>query len=77
MGLHTREQCLAYLGSRFRAVALRTDARSDAALGGETINRHVLVHLRRHEDKQEALLHMLKKVRCRQRFAYSMKGGTA
>ncbi|KAG5182121.1 DNA-directed RNA polymerase I complex subunit Rpa2 p [Tribonema minus] len=61
VGLHTREQCLAFLGSRFRAVGNRTDVHSDLALGIEIINRHVLVHLKRHEDKQETLLHMLKK----------------
>eukprot|EP00611_Tribonema_gayanum_P025956 TRINITY_DN6052_c1_g1_i2.p1 TRINITY_DN6052_c1_g1~~TRINITY_DN6052_c1_g1_i2.p1 ORF type:complete len:317 (+),score=85.57 TRINITY_DN6052_c1_g1_i2:83-1033(+) len=73
VGLHTREQCLAFLGSRFRAVGNRTDVHSDLALGVEIINRHVLVHLKRHEDKQETLLHMLKKVTLHLRMACSFK----
>jgi len=65
--LHTRAQCLAFLGARFRPV-LRPPARlSDLEVGELLLRRHVLVHIDARdkdasEHKWEMLLFMLQKL---------------
>ena len=62
--LHSREQCLAFLGKLFRP-ALRPPARLlDAEVGSMLLRRHVFVHLAAddHSAKWELLLLMLQKL---------------
>ena len=40
-GLHTSEECLAYLGGRFRAMSMRADSTSDVDVGHYMIRRYV------------------------------------
>ena len=49
-------------GARFRSVLGLTTAHSDEACGRALIDRYVCVHLAGHADKQECLLHMLRKL---------------
>ncbi|CAM9517529.1 unnamed protein product, partial [Scytosiphon promiscuus] len=71
-GLHSRMESLAFLGSTFRTVMQAPATATDVELGKKVIDRFVLVHLRRHADKQECLLFMLRKLyafvqgRCRE-----------
>ncbi len=58
----SRHKALAYLGSRFRTVLGLTSAHSDAESGRVLLDRFVCVHLASHGDKQECLLHMLRKL---------------
>ncbi|CAN0019079.1 unnamed protein product, partial [Ectocarpus fasciculatus] len=61
-GLHSRMESLAFLGSTFRTVLQAPATATDVELGKKVIDRFVLVHLRRHADKQECLLFMLRKL---------------
>ncbi|CAN0357245.1 unnamed protein product, partial [Laminaria digitata] len=71
-GLHSRVESLAFLGASFRTVMQEPSGATDVELGKKVIDRFVLVHLRRHADKQECLLFMLRKLyafvqgRCRE-----------
>ena len=42
-GLHTSEECLAYLGGRFRAMSMRADSTSDVDVGHYMIRRYVIL----------------------------------
>ncbi|CAM9179419.1 unnamed protein product [Chrysoparadoxa australica] len=60
--LHSREACLAFLGSKFRDILGCCSTMSDEDGGKLLIDRHILVHVSRHSDKQECLLMMLRKL---------------
>lgn len=42
-GLNTSDECLAYLGARFRAMSMRADSTSDVDIGHYMIQRYVLL----------------------------------
>lgn len=58
----SRNKALSYLGSRFRTVLGLSNAHSDADCGRALVDRFVCIHLGHHADKQECLLHMLRKL---------------
>ena len=43
--LNTPEECLSYIGSRFRRLSLRADTSTDMEVGHYMIRRYVLIHL--------------------------------
>lgn len=47
-GLHTSEECLAYLGGRFRAMSMRADSTSDVDVGHYMIRRCEVAFLFHH-----------------------------
>ena len=49
--LFTREQCLAYLGDKFRVVMNMTADTTDVQVGEYLLNNVVMVHLKHHRDK--------------------------
>lgn len=61
-GLHTSEECLAYLGARFRPLSLRADSTSDVDIGHFMMERYILIHLPDYSDKLECLLLLLRKL---------------
>jgi len=60
--LHSPIKCLAYLGSRFRAISDRADSTSNVDIGHFILKRYILVHLRSRGDKLECLLLLLRKL---------------
>lgn len=60
--LNTPDECLAYLGSRFRRISLRADTTSDIAIGHYMIRRYILIHLPSYKDKLECMLLLLRKL---------------
>ncbi len=61
-GLNTPNECIAFIGSRFRMLSAKADSTPDLAIGHYIINRYVLVHLPKYGDKLECLLLMLRKL---------------
>lgn len=57
--LPSREHALAYFGSRFR-ISFHDPALSDADIGKRIIDRYILVHLDRDEDKAYFVVHMIR-----------------
>lgn len=55
-GLHTGEQCLEYLGSKFRVVLTLPEDWTNDKVGYWLINKLVLVHLDAPRDKYRLLL---------------------
>ena len=49
-------------GSRFRLVLGLTNLRTDEECGRILLDRYVCVHLDSHADKQECLIHMMRKL---------------
>ena len=60
--LWTGEQCLAYLGDKFRVVMRAPEDWSHAQVGEELINRLVLTHLDMPRDKYRLLVFMIRKL---------------
>ncbi|PFH49259.1 hypothetical protein AMATHDRAFT_76288 [Amanita thiersii Skay4041] len=60
--LYTGQQCLEYLGEKFRVVLGMPEDWTDAALGTWLLNKLVLVHLGSPHDKFKMLLFMLRKL---------------
>jgi len=60
--LNTPEECLAYIGSRFRRLSQRAEITSDVEIGHFMIRRYVMIHVQDYGDKVECLLHMLRKL---------------
>ena len=60
--LNTPDECLAYIGSRFRYLSQRCDSTSDIAIGHYMIRRYVLIHLSSYSDKLECLLLLVRKM---------------
>jgi DNA-directed RNA polymerase I subunit RPA2 len=60
--LNTSEECLAYIGARFRRLSQRAETTSDVEIGHYMIRRYILIHLPNYKDKLECLLLMLRKM---------------
>eukprot|EP00271_Cylindrocystis_brebissonii_P006048 TRINITY_DN18592_c0_g1_i1.p1 TRINITY_DN18592_c0_g1~~TRINITY_DN18592_c0_g1_i1.p1 ORF type:complete len:1240 (+),score=272.61 TRINITY_DN18592_c0_g1_i1:100-3819(+) len=60
--LHTRNECLAFLGQNFRAVLQLPEHRSNAFVGAKLLKECVLVHLQHPQDKFNLLIFMLHKL---------------
>ena len=60
--LNTPNECIAYIGSRFRMLSMKADSTTDLEIGHYIINRYVLIHLDRYGDKLECLLFLLRKL---------------
>ncbi|KAG0374389.1 MAG: hypothetical protein J3R72DRAFT_226730 [Linnemannia gamsii] len=60
--LHTREQCLAYLGDKFRVVMNFPEDYTDVEVGEGLLRKIVLVHLKSNRDKFNLLIFMIRKV---------------
>ncbi|KAL7481374.1 hypothetical protein ACHAW6_007059 [Cyclotella cf. meneghiniana] len=61
-GMQTPEECLAFIGSRFRLMSMKANSTSDVAIGHYVINRYILIHLPSYGDKLEYTLFMLRKL---------------
>lgn len=59
---NTAEECLAFIGSRFRRLSLKAETTSNVDVGHYMIRRYILVHLRDYKDKLECLLFILRKL---------------
>eukprot|EP00934_Nitzschia_sp_Nitz4_P004474 Nitzschia sp. Nitz4//scaffold35_size145790//31425//35153//NITZ4_003015-RA/size145790-processed-gene-0.227-mRNA-1//-1//CDS//3329549079//4464//frame0 len=59
---NTPDECLAYIGSRFRRVSMRAESTSDIEIGHHMIRRYILIHLVNYNDKLECMLLMLRKL---------------
>lgn len=62
MGLRTRAQCLAYLGSHFRVMLRSEDYATDIEVGLQLLDDFVFIHLDHPLDKFNLLLQMLHKL---------------
>jgi DNA-directed RNA polymerase I subunit RPA2 len=60
--LNTPEECLVYIGSRFRRLSQRANTTSDIDIGHYMIKRFILIHLLDYKDKVECLLLLLRKL---------------
>lgn len=60
--LNTPDECLAFIGARFRRLSLKAETTSDIEIGHFMIRRYILIHLEDYNDKLECLLMMLRKV---------------
>ena len=60
--LNTPDECLAYIGSRFRRLSQRAETTSDVEIGNYMIRRYVLIHLSNYKDKLECMLFLLRKL---------------
>ncbi|KAF9584296.1 DNA-directed RNA polymerase I subunit rpa2 [Lunasporangiospora selenospora] len=61
-GLYTREQCLAYLGDKFRIVMNFPEDFTDIEVGEGILRKIILVHLKDNRDKFNLLIFMIRKV---------------
>lgn len=59
---NTPDECLAYIGSRFRRLSLKAESTSDVDIGHFMLRRYVLIHLPSYKDKLESLLLLLRKL---------------
>ncbi|CAL8465768.1 g5304 [Coccomyxa elongata] len=62
LGLHTRVQCLEYLGSLFRGIIEAPAHLTDLQAGEMLLREYVLIHLSQPADKLQALLSMTAKL---------------
>jgi DNA-directed RNA polymerase I subunit RPA2 len=60
--INTPDECLAFIGARFRRLAFKSNTTSDVDIGHFVIRNFVLIHLQKYEDKLEGLLLMLRKL---------------
>jgi DNA-directed RNA polymerase I subunit RPA2 len=60
--VNTPEECLAYIGSRFRRIVTKSETTSDVDIGHFIIKKYILIHLKSYPDKLECLLMMLRKL---------------
>ena len=60
--LNTPDECLAYIGSRFRRLSQKAETTSDIDIGHFVVGKYVLIHLQDYRDKLECLLLMLRKL---------------
>jgi DNA-directed RNA polymerase I subunit RPA2 len=60
--LNTPEECLAFMGVRFRRLGQRSETTSSVDVGHYMIRNYILVHLPNYRDKLECLLFMLRKM---------------
>lgn len=60
--LNTPDECLAFMGVRFRRLGQRAETTSDIDVGHYMIRNYILVHLDNYSDKLECLLFMIRKL---------------
>ena len=60
--LNTPQECLSYIGARFRRVSLRAESTSDIEIAHYVIRRFILIHVPDYRDKLECLFLMIRKV---------------
>jgi len=60
--LNTPDECLAFIGSRFRRLSQRAESTSDVAIGNYIIQEYILIHCNGYRDKLECLLLVLRKL---------------
>ncbi|KAI9313527.1 hypothetical protein BX666DRAFT_1977413 [Dichotomocladium elegans] len=60
--LYTREDCLAYLGGKFRVIMGLDDDLTDAQIGEAILDKIILVHLKDNRDKFNLLIYMIRKL---------------
>jgi DNA-directed RNA polymerase I subunit RPA2 len=60
--LNTPDECLAYIGARFRRLSQKAETTSDIEIGHYMIRQYALIHLGNYSDKLECLLYMLRKL---------------
>ncbi|KAJ1675227.1 hypothetical protein EV182_001684, partial [Spiromyces aspiralis] len=60
--VYTREQCLSYIGDKFRVVLGVSEDVTNAEAGLTLLNKFVMVHLNDHRDKYNMLVYMIRKL---------------
>ena len=60
--LHNPNECLAYIGSRFRLISMKAASTSDIEIGHYIIQKYILIHLTAYGDKLECLFLLLRKL---------------
>lgn len=60
--LNTPDECLEYLGERFRNLSQRAESTSNLEVGHYMIRRYILIHLPKYNDKLESLLFLMRKL---------------
>ena len=60
--LNTPDECLAFIGSRFRRLSQKAESTSDVDIGHYIINEYILIHVPSYRDKLECLLLVLRKL---------------
>lgn len=60
--LNTPDECLTYIGSRFRRLSQKAESTSDADIGHYIIQEYILIHVPNYRDKLECLLLVLRKL---------------
>ena len=60
--LHSREDTLAYLGSKFRVVMMGAEDESDEQVGKNLLRKVVFVHLKENADKFRLMIFMIRKL---------------
>ena len=60
--LNSPEECLAYMGARFRRMSQRAETTTDLEIGHYLIRRYIMIHVQDYRDKLECLLHMIRKL---------------
>jgi DNA-directed RNA polymerase I subunit RPA2 len=60
--VNSPEECLAYIGSRFRRLSMRAETTSDIEVGHYIMRQYILIHLPNYQDKLECMLMMLRKL---------------
>ncbi len=61
-GLNTPNECIAFIGSRFRMLSMKADSSTDLDIGHYIISRFILIHLPKYGDKLECLLLLIRKM---------------
>lgn len=60
--LNTPEECLSYIGERFRPLSMKSETSTNIEIAHFMIRRYVLIHLKSYRDKLECLLLMMRKL---------------
>ena len=60
--VNTPDECLAYIGTRFRRLSQRAETTSNVDIGHFIIRQYILIHLPNYRDKLECMLMMLRKM---------------
>jgi DNA-directed RNA polymerase I subunit RPA2 len=60
--LNTPDECLGYIGARFRRMTQKAETTSDLEIGHYMIREYILIHVPNYKDKLESLLLLLRKL---------------
>lgn len=60
--LNTPDECLAYIGGRFRRIAHKAETTSDVDVGHYMIRRFIMIHVAGYADKLECMLVLMRKL---------------